>query len=259
MAEIAPFGPGYAAAYDLLYDTKDYDAECAFIGSALGARASAGTVRVLDLGCGTGAHALRLAALGCEVLGVDRAVAMLEQARAKAARDPAGARVRFEHGDIGSFRAPARYDVALMMFAVIGYQTDDPALDAALATARAHLAPGGLLIFDCWYGPAVLAQRPETRTKRVDHETGTLVRTARTDLDVDRHLCTVHYDLEWSPRGGTRRTVQERHVMRFFFSDELEQFLARAGFAMRRLVDFDAPQRAPSQASWNVWCVGEAV
>jgi SAM-dependent methyltransferase len=40
---------------------------------------------VLDAGCGTGEHALHLAALGLSVLGVDVAQTALEMARAKAA------------------------------------------------------------------------------------------------------------------------------------------------------------------------------
>ena len=39
---------------------------------------------------------------------------------------------------------------------------------AAFATAREHLNPGGVFIFDCWYGPAVLAERPSVRIKRME-------------------------------------------------------------------------------------------
>lgn len=258
-APTEPFGPDYAEAYDLLYDTKDYDAECRFIQAAAAHHGHTGAVRVLDLGCGTGAHALRLAAAGYAVTGVDRSAPMLARARVKAAASPAATRLRFEQGDIGGFRTDDRFDVALMMFAVLGYQTDDAALRAALDTARIHLGGRGLFIFDCWYGPAVIAQRPGERTKQIDHPTGTLVRVARSALDADRRLCTVHYDLRWTPRDGVPRTTQEAHPMRFFFPDELDQQLARAGFALRTLVDFEAPEKPASPDSWNVWCVAEAV
>ena len=46
------------------------------------------------------------------------------------------------------------------MFAVIGYQTSNDELFAALQTVRRHLKPKGLFICDFWYGPAVLKQRP---------------------------------------------------------------------------------------------------
>ena len=53
------------------------------------------TRRVLDLGCGTGGHALFLAEKGFEVVGVDRSQAQLEEARREA-----GPGARFVAGDL---------------------------------------------------------------------------------------------------------------------------------------------------------------
>lgn len=52
--------------------------------------------RVLDLGCGTGEHARRLAAEGFEVVGLDASESMLEQARS----EPAPANLQFVLGDL---------------------------------------------------------------------------------------------------------------------------------------------------------------
>jgi malonyl-CoA O-methyltransferase len=62
-------------------------------------RAAVGAVRgqaVLDLGCGTGRHALWLAAEGATVTGVDFSAGMLDAAR----RKPGAARVRFVVHDL---------------------------------------------------------------------------------------------------------------------------------------------------------------
>lgn len=56
--------------------------------------------RVLDLGCGTGEQALRLAAAGCDVVGTDVLEAMLSQASAHAARLGLTERVMFVHGTL---------------------------------------------------------------------------------------------------------------------------------------------------------------
>jgi len=251
------FGPAYAEAYDNLYAHKRYDAECAFVRSTA-LQYGRGT-QLLDLGCGTGRHAVALAELGYTVTGVDRSEAMLMRARERAAASRASAGLRFEQGDIADYRAGHSFDVVTMMFAVIDLQIGDAALRAALDTVRRHLEPGGVLVFDCWYGPAVLAQRPSERVKQVAHPEGTLLRTGRGELDVSRQICTVHYDLWWMANGAPVRHAEEHQVVRFFFPVELELLLGRAGLALRRLCDFEAPERPPSEQSWNVWCVAQAV
>jgi ubiquinone/menaquinone biosynthesis C-methylase UbiE len=61
-------------------------------------RLRSGQRRVLDTGCGTGNYALALTELGCEVVGIDFAGAMLARAGAKARQSDA-TRVAFELAD----------------------------------------------------------------------------------------------------------------------------------------------------------------
>ena len=70
------FGAAYAQQYDLLYQDKDYDAEVALLERLFHAHDLEG-MAVLDLGCGTGQHAIRLAQRGYDVTGVDRSPEML--------------------------------------------------------------------------------------------------------------------------------------------------------------------------------------
>ena len=77
------FGTDYAQQYDVLYQDKDYDAETDLLERVFAAHGLAGNA-ILDLGCGTGQHALRLARRGYEVTGVDRSPEMLSIARVKA-------------------------------------------------------------------------------------------------------------------------------------------------------------------------------
>lgn len=51
------FGKEYTRAYDHLYQDKDYAKECDFI-EAVFQKYSVGVKTILDLGCGTGGHAL---------------------------------------------------------------------------------------------------------------------------------------------------------------------------------------------------------
>jgi len=59
---------------------------------------------VADLGCGPDAHALALARRGYDVVGIDGSPAMVEAARARAARDKVSARF-----DVADVRVPLRF------------------------------------------------------------------------------------------------------------------------------------------------------
>ena len=77
------FGSTYAAGYDALYQAKDYDGEVDLLEGIFRRYAGRPVRDILDVGCGTGNHALRLAAKGYRVLGIDRSLDMLEVAKYK--------------------------------------------------------------------------------------------------------------------------------------------------------------------------------
>ena len=152
------FGPDYAAAYDLLYAEKDYEAECDILEGIFGTTPR--PVRtVLDLGCGTGALTVRLAQRGYQVVGVDLSESMLDGARERA-RKAGRVALDLVRDDIRTVRLDRTFDAVICMFAVLGYQTSDEGVTDSLDTVRAHLAPGGTFVFDVWYGPAVEATGP---------------------------------------------------------------------------------------------------
>jgi SAM-dependent methyltransferase len=250
------FGAEYAAAYDLLYQDKDYSAECDLIEHVF-RRYGLGSVRhVLDLGCGTGGHAVPLAERGYDVLGVDRSPEMLRRA---AERSPT---VRFHLSDITQLDLGAEeaFDAVVMMFAVLGYQTANSDVQAAMATVRRHLRPGGLFFFDVWYGPAVLAERPSERIRVLGSAAeNQVIRSAASDLDERRHVCTVRYHLWRLEAGRVLDEVREQHRMRFFFPLELELFLSTAGLQLVRLGVFPDLDQEPSTTTWNVGVVARAV
>jgi SAM-dependent methyltransferase len=247
------FGQDYAAAYDELYHDKDYAAECDLVEEVFRVHAPSPVRRVLDLGCGTGSHAVRLAERGYAVVGVDRSDDMLAQARERAHA------VQFSRGDLTSLDMGQTFDAVLIMFAVLGYLTDNASIQRALLAARKHLTPGGLLFADVWYGPAVLSQRPSERVKVIATPGGgQVIRAAASVLDTRRDMCTVHYQL-WRLEGGKLTAeVREAHRMRYFFEPELEAFLSDAGFELLRIGGFPQLDEEPSERTWNVAFVARA-
>jgi len=245
-----PFAPGYAAVYDALYADKDYAQESDLLTRLFDTYAAQPVKTVLDLGCGTGAHARELVARGYDVVGVDRSEAMLERARVAA---PAA---RFIHGDLQSVDVGHAFDAVVLLFAVLGYQISPAEVLAALRTARRHLNLGGILAFDVWYGPAVLAQRPATRTRDAEIEGDRLVRTSRGVLEEDRQVVTVGFEIEFPDSNAA--PIAESHQMRYFFTPELEGQLNDSGFDLVRIGGFPEFDRDPDETTWNVLVVARA-
>lgn len=244
------FGAEYAAAYDAVYAEKDYEGECDLVERLLVEHAAGADARILDLGCGTGGHAIPLARRGYRVVGVDRSGPMLAEARAKA--EETGVGPEFVEGDIRDLSLAAEFDAALMLFAVLSYQLEEDDVLAALRSARRHLRAGGLLVFDVWFGPAVLAQRPSRRVSTI----GELVRTSWGELDAARARCTVTVELATESGEIVSR---EEHVVRYFFPEELGRLLDASGFGLLRLGAFPDIDRPVDETTWNAAVVARAL
>src|SRR6202021_2412457 len=90
--------------------------------------------------------------------------------RARALPPETARRLTFSSGDIRNYRAGKRFDVVAALFHVMSYQTSNEDLLAAMVTAKEHLTPEGIFIFDYWYAPAVLTQQPSIRVKRMESD-----------------------------------------------------------------------------------------
>ncbi len=244
----------YASYYDAFYQGKDYQAECDFIETILQRFAQRPARRILDLGCGTGGHSIPLALRGYRMTGVDRSAEMISRARRKATE--AGAQIEFQVGDLRSLNLGAKFDCALAMFAVISYQTSNEDLLAAFHTARRHLHPGGLFIFDTWFGPSVLTVRPARREKAFESEGRRVVRVAEPSLDLNRHIVEVAYTVRCYQGQELVEEVHELHRVRFLFVPEVELLCRIAGLELVHYCPFMELDRPPGEEDWNVaWIV----
>lgn len=251
-----PFGADYASHYDLIYEAKNYDAEVELIQKNLVEHSSRPVKSILDIGCGTGSHALRLAERGFEVVGVDRSPAMLDKAREKA--QTGNLAVSFVEGDIRTTYLDRRFDAVVCMFAVLGYLSSNQDLSTALSLVRRHLELNGVFVFDVWFGPAVMKQAPSERFRVVNSGESELLRASSGELDIMKQLCTVAIST-WEVREAkVVRHAREQHVMRYFFPQELAAMLDHADLELLKLVPFPEGAGEPDASSWNVLGVARA-
>jgi SAM-dependent methyltransferase len=221
----------YARYYDLLYRDKDYAAEADYVAGLI-KKYHPGAESILELGSGTGIHASLLTEKGFGVHGIERSPEML--ARSRTLTENLGTeqeRLTFSPGDIREIRLNKYFDAVIALFHVMSYQTTNKDVTAAFQTARQHLKTGGIFLFDVWYGPAVLTDRPEVRIKRMADDQTEVTRLAEPVLHPNENLVDVHYHMFVRTRSAQAVSeLKETHVMRYFFKPEVERIAFDAGF-----------------------------
>ena len=219
------FGEDYLYFYEEWLDDELSDAQSALLWELL--ELTAGS-EVLDVPCGHGRIANRLAARGARVTGLDADAVFLERARADAAAH--GVEVDYVEGDMRELPWTERFDAAVNWFTSFGY-FDDDGNRAWLAAVRRTLKPGGRLAIDVHSRDAFMRiQLPASVVERGD------------DLLVDRHSFDVESGREeterWIVRDGNVRKTS--YSVRFYTFTELRDLLLDVGFAAVRGVGHDA-------------------
>jgi SAM-dependent methyltransferase len=249
----------YARYYDLLYRDKPSREEADHVRRLILSHVP-NAHTIVELGCGTGAHAEHLARAGMEVNGVDLSEWMLERAAARRATlpDDVALRLRFSRGDGRDVRLGVQADAVIALFHVMSYQAENADLHAMLSTAREHLRPGGVFVFDAWYGPAVLADRPVVRVKEFEDDDVRVIRIAQPTLQPNRNLVDVHYRIiSCEKKTGRYSETTETHRMRYLFSPEVELLAELSGL---RVIDTHEWMSggAPGFGTWGVCFVCRA-
>lgn len=237
----------YSRYYDLLYRDKDYAAEVEYIVGLLAGHGILGR-ELLEFGSGTGKHGRLLAEHGYRVTGIERSAEMVAQAKATEG-------FSCQQGDICTVQLGRTFDAVLSLFHVVSYLVSNEALRAVFARAAEHLNPSGLFIFDIWYSPAVYAQRPEVRVKRMTDGAIEITRIAEPAIFPNENRVDVNYTVFARDLAtGVYQTFTETHPMRHFSLPELDLLAEMSGFERLAAEAFLLGDE-PGEGTWGVCLV----
>jgi len=210
--------------YDVAFGW-DLQLEMDFLESCWGDHVAGPVRRILEPACGTGRVLHALADRGYQVVGYDRSPEMVAYASRRLA--PVGGRVN--RGDMVSFRAPGRFDVAVNLVNSIGYLLEDADCLAHLERTAEALRPGGVYVVQFSYAgePPELAAFGPWENRERGLATSLTWRVEREDLVRRRSYqrCRII-----ASRERERRVIDEEHVLRCWIQDEFERLVERSPF-----------------------------
>lgn len=210
--------------YGVQYDRESFAqgtvGECDFIQAEIGADTN---VRILDIGCGTGRHALELTRRGYRVVGIDLSESLLARAREKASEEGLG--IEFQRHDARDLPYSDEFDVAIMLCegAFPLMETDEMNFEI-LRNAAEALRPGGKLIFTTLNGLFPLFHSVEEFLNSDHREGNASYGDNSFDLMTFRDHSTTHVT---DDLGNTKELVCNE---RFYVPSEITWLLRSLGF-----------------------------
>jgi SAM-dependent methyltransferase len=184
-------------------------------------------MQILDLACGFGRHANRLAALGHSVTGVDLMPGFLEIARQKAAE--MGVQVDYRQGDMRQIDFVEAFDRVLLLFTSFGYFEDDENVRVMENIAHA-LKPGGLLGFDITNRDAVAKDVPSSHV--IDRGDDLTINRLSFDALTGRF-----HNRRIVVRDGVRK--DKPFSIRLYNATEIRSLLNQVGLKVDKIVGYD--------------------
>lgn len=248
----------YAYYYNSFYKDKDYRAEALVVDKLL-KRYNPQTKSIMNFGCGTGKHDIELARFGYQCKGIDMSPLMIEIARKNSDLNDSG--IEFEVADVRNYVTDKKYDAVISLFHVMSYQNTNEDILNAFRSARKSLNSNedGYFLFDVWYGPGVLSDKPCVRVKEIEDEENKLIRIARPIMHDKENVVDVNYEvLIINKQSGKVQTIDEVHKMRYFFRPELEFLLKEAGFELLDNIDCQTLDKTDYD-SWTSYFIAKAI
>ncbi len=248
----------YAQYYDLFYQDKNYVSESLFINQLIEKNIpnDKKNISILDIGCGTGIHAIELSSYGYEVDGSDISLDMINIAKKRASE--AGKNINFYNESFQTAHNIAKkYDVILALFSSINYVISDQDLSLAFKNINNLLNENGILIFDFWNGDAVTKDYSPQKNKVVESGEIKIERETFATIQKSMNLITVDFNFNLYKNDKSFDKFSEKHELRYFFLNEMNKILSSNKFEVKYSCPFNNIDAKLDKYDWNVTYVAE--
>ncbi len=212
-----------ARYYDLIYSSKDYEAEAKDLKTVIAKYKKSTGKDLLDVACGTGKH-LEYLKRWYSCVGLDVSQAMLDIARKKVKG------ITFRKGDMTELKLDKNFDIITCLFSSIGYVRTYKNLQKTLVGFSKHLKPGGVVII----GPWLTSQTYHVGFPHMTTYNSPDIKIARLSVSEQRGNISI-MDMHYLIAERNRKTAYfvDRHELGMFEQKRFLELMTKAGFKAR--------------------------
>ena len=225
------FKKDYSKFYNLVYKKKNYKAEVNYILDILNIK-NKNIENILELGSGTGAHAAFLAKKGFHITCVEKSKEMIKNFKTNSKR------IKIINSDLKKIKLKKKFEIVISMFHVINYMITNKDLKIFFKIASMHLKPGGLLIFDTWFYPAVKYSKPKIAKKTFKYKDFQITRKA-VPQQLTKKIFKIKYFVNIQNQINFKNSkFSEIHKIRAFDIKELDKASKRFNLKKLKIMHF---------------------
>lgn len=208
---------------------------------------------ILDVACGEGTFAIKMAEKGYEVTGIDLSPEMLQIARKKAQQE--NMKIDFRQGDMRELSFDSSFDLVTCWFDSLNYLLDLDDLEKTFCGVSRALKRDRAFIFDMntIYGLEVEWQNP---TCHIQQDSPRVFEVHRTRYSPESHIAVLTITGFIKKSKGWKK-IEEEHRERGYSLEEIRECIRNAGLTERACWDNLEMGTKPDEKSGRVWFVAQ--
>ena len=242
-----------AKFYDKIWGRYDYDTDVKFLDRLFKKHHCKS---ILDVGCGTGNHAIRLASLGYKVTGTDFSEKMLLIARDKL-HDRKVAFKQTDMRNIASIFPEGNFDGAYMLGNVAYHLNSDQDAKSFLKGVRKVLRAGGLFVFNARNARKIdESYLDDLLLDHIVNEKGLQIVVLGHNVRDARDPNTIIWRPIFLVKEGNKVDFQVReHRLHWFEFHKMQKLLFQAGFKLTSAYSGPSEETFDEILHSNMWFV----